>query len=419
LNAHEVFRLRFCLPVTLLFAISTLVGALLAPHNLSAASGLVEVAVFRSGTEGYHTFRIPAIVSGTNGTLLAFAEGRKNSASDTGDIDLVLKRSFDRGLTWGPLQLVGDDGANTIGNPTPIVDLMTGKILLLTTRNDGKVTETQVRAGEAKDRRVFIQESADCGATWSAPREITSETKRSNWRWYATGPVHGIQLARGAHAGRLIAPCDHTTTNSAGWSACGSHLLYSDDHGLSWLVGADESPNNGTINPNECAAVELTDGRIYVLARNQNGRATGNRAIGYSGDAGKTFEAPFAINSSLVSPVVQGSLLRYSALDQGGDVNRILFAAPGDPAKRTGMTVRSSFDEARSWNSGKVIYRGPSAYSDLVKLPGGQIGLLYESGGNNPYERITFAIFDLEFLDALPPSANKNLRSAPSVSRET
>ncbi|MGH7973324.1 MAG: sialidase family protein, partial [Limisphaerales bacterium] len=192
----------------------------------SPGAGLQKVDVFRSGTEGYNTFRIPAIVRATNGTLLAFAEGRKNSASDTGDIDLVLKLSRDGGRNWGPLQLVAEDGVNTVGNPTPIMDSATGKILLLTTHNVGRVTETQVRRGEVKDRRVFLQQSTDNGATWSVAREVTAQTKRADWRCYATGPVHGIQLERGPQAGRLVAPCDHTTARSTDWSACGAHLIY-------------------------------------------------------------------------------------------------------------------------------------------------------------------------------------------------
>ena len=50
-----------------------------------------QVEVFISGEEGYHTFRIPALYVTPEGTLLAFCEGRRNSRSDSGDIDLVLK----------------------------------------------------------------------------------------------------------------------------------------------------------------------------------------------------------------------------------------------------------------------------------------------------------------------------------------
>ena len=78
--------------------------------------------VFKSGEDGYKCFRIPTILKSQNGTLLAFAEGRKNSCSDTGDIDLVLKKSSDNGNTWSALKVIWDDGNNTCGNPSPVLD---------------------------------------------------------------------------------------------------------------------------------------------------------------------------------------------------------------------------------------------------------------------------------------------------------
>jgi sialidase-1 len=358
---------------------------------------LNQVQVFQHGVEGYHTFRIPAVVCAPHGVLLAFAEGRRNNGGDTGAIDLVLKRSFDQGRTWGPLQVVGDGGANTFGNPTPIVDLVTGKVLLLTTHNAGNVTEEQVMAGVVHDRRVFVQQSDDNGATWSVASEITAGVKRSSWRYYATGPGHGIQLERGRHAGRLVAPCNHSTTNSANSSAYGAHLLLSDDHGRTWRIGADDSPNDGRINPNESSALELSDGRIYAVTRNQEGSAAGHRAVAWSSDDGETFDAPFAMEHRLISPMVEGALLRCA--DQADVPSRVLFSTPSDPTKRMRMTVYSSSDEARTWGAAKVIYDGPSAYSDLVKLADGRIGLLYESGINGPYEQITFVAFTAGFLD--------------------
>src|ERR1039457_4497144 len=82
-----------------------------AVFNFAGASApLQQTDVFVSGEGGYHTYRIPALIVTSNQTLLAFCEGRKNSASDTGDIDLLLKRSTDGGKTWSEPQVVWDDG---------------------------------------------------------------------------------------------------------------------------------------------------------------------------------------------------------------------------------------------------------------------------------------------------------------------
>ena len=142
-----------------------------------------QVDVFQSGTEGYRTYRIPAVVLSNKGTVLAFCEGRKTSSSDAGDIDLMLRRSTDGGRTWQPMQLVYEEGGTakiTIGNPCPVVERTTGTIWLPFCRNND---------------RVFITKSTDDGLTWNKPIEITRQVKKPEWRWYATGPGHGIQLA--------------------------------------------------------------------------------------------------------------------------------------------------------------------------------------------------------------------------------
>ena len=56
------------------------------------------------------------------------------------------------------------------------------------------------------------------------------------------------------------------------------------------------------------------------------------------------------------------------------------------------MTVKLSEDNGKTWPYACLIYDGPSAYSDLVNLPEGKIGLLYEYGTNNPYEKIGFTV---------------------------
>src|SRR5690606_25351907 len=77
-----------------------------APHLSANPADFSITPVFARGQGDYHTYRIPAIVVTTNGTVLAFCEGRKNSASDSGDIDLLLKRSIDGGKTWSEAQVL-------------------------------------------------------------------------------------------------------------------------------------------------------------------------------------------------------------------------------------------------------------------------------------------------------------------------
>src|SRR5690606_9994976 len=151
---------------------------------------------YAEGTYGYEVYRIPAIVRTKKGTLLAFAEARKKKSNgDSGDIDMVVKRSENNGQTWSYMTTIWDDGANTCGNPVPIVDEETGQIHLLMSWNSGADTWGTPTGGTGKDtRRPYYTSSSGGGKTWSTPVEITSSVKKAHWAWYATGPVHGIQL---------------------------------------------------------------------------------------------------------------------------------------------------------------------------------------------------------------------------------
>ena len=235
------------------------VARLSARGNLiSAPKPPLETVVYTSRTEGYHTFRIPAIVASTKGTLLAFCEGRKGGGGDAGDIDVVLKRSADGGESWSNLLVVADHEDNTIGNPCPVVDRPTGRIWLPLTWNRGSDREGQIMAGESDDvRRVYITYSDDDGLTWAPIREISATTRRDHWRWYATGPGCGIQLVRGKYAGRLLVPANHSDHSDASKHPYRSHVLFSDDHGRTWRLGGvlDEKTNESTV-------VELADGRL-------------------------------------------------------------------------------------------------------------------------------------------------------------
>ena len=341
--------------------------------------------IFKSGSEGYNTFRIPSIITTDSGVVLAFAEGRKNSSSDSGDIDLVLKRSTDGGKTWGDLIVIRDDSTNVCGNPSPVIDRKTGKIFLLSTWNRGDDTESEIINMTSVDtRRVYVMNSIDEGLSWSKPIEITDKVKKPNWTWYATGPVHGIQIREGSKKGRMIIPCDHIEANTKKYY---SHIIYSDDGGSSWNIGGT-TPQDQV---NECSVAEIGKGKLILNMRNYD-RTQMNRKISISNDYGESWGDIYD-DKALVEPICQASILRYSFKGYGR--NDLLFINPADKNKRLNMTLRLSNDLGRTWKAEFLLHEGPSAYSDITKLRNGNVGCLFEAGKNSPYEGIVYREVDV------------------------
>jgi sialidase-1 len=353
--------------------------------------------LFTAGTDGYAVYRIPAVVATDDGTILAFCEGRKNDGSDSGDIDIVLRRSTDAGRTWSDMTVVVDDGVDTCGNPAPVIERTTGDVVLVFTKNKGDGPEPKILRGEAPPRTVWVTRSTDLGRTWSEPREISADVRKPDWRWYATGPGHGIQL----RDGRIVIPCNHSLNeDTATWH---SHVIYSDDRGETWALGGVQ-PEGHT---NESTLVELADGRVYQNMRSYRGNH--RRLWATSSDRGETFE-PAREAKELVEPVCQASVVRYSlASEDGAGYNRILFSNPASE-NRERLSVRISYDEGETWPQGRMLHPGPAAYSDLVtvRTRGGRfIGCLYERGEETPYECVTFARFPLRWLEPVPGVRSK------------
>lgn len=350
-----------------------IISAVLVLAFVSVGPAIEDAVLFKAGEGGYHTYRIPALIVTQKGTVLAFCEGRKSGRGDAGDIDLVLRRSRDGGKTWNAQQVVWDDGANTCGNPCPVVDRKTGTIWLLMTHNLGTDTEAKIVAGTAKgSRTVWITKSADDGATWDKPTEITKDVKKPEWTWYATGPGVGIQLA----SGRLLIPCDNKADAGKLWQ---SHVIVSDDGGKSWKLG-------GVVGPkcNESQAVELSDGRVMLNMRSY--QANNRRFVAISKNGGETFTKPVE-DAALVEPVCQASILR-DPVGKGG----VFFANPAS-TKREKLTVRYSADDGQTWAASRELHAGPAAYSCLTVLPDGRIACLYERGEKGAYEVIALAMF--------------------------
>jgi sialidase-1 len=64
-----------------------------------------------------------------------------------------------------------------------------------------------------------------------------------------------------------------------------------------------------------------------------------------------------------------------------------VFSSPSDPLYRRGVRLWTGIGDG-TWASGPLPVPGPAAYSDLVDLGDGMVGLIVETGDRNPYQRI-------------------------------
>ena len=346
--------------------------------SIAQAQELTQIHVFVSGEDGIDTYRIPSVVVTQKGTLLAFCEARKETYEDQSPINLVMKRSFDNGATWGPMQIIlPGHGKEAIVNPCPVVDQSTGEVFLFYNFfPDGK---SQFLPGVV--RQLWLK-STDEGTTWSEPVDITEQVSNTSvWAGVGCGPGVGIQLTRG----RLIIPCWHFEIGVEKESF--SNVIYSDDHGLTWHYGSNIPGFS-----NEHQAVELIDGTLMENIRCHE--KTNSRRIAISKDSGQSWLDTY-MDKTLKAPGCQASILRYTKKSDGFSRNRILFSNPAHPVNRKNMAVRVTYDEGKTWSAAKTIYPRRSSYSCLAVLKDMTIGCLYE---RDYYRRITFARFDLEWL---------------------
>ncbi|RSS60532.1 hypothetical protein EF912_09710 [Streptomyces sp. WAC07061] len=392
--------------------ISMLVLPVNAADAASIADGHAQVFDGKDADE-YACFRSPAVVKAKDGALLAFAEGRIGDCGDSRPMDIVMKRQEPGSSAWGPLKVVARhvSGSGRAHNPVPVVDT--------TSSNPNRVVLLYSWNFES----VFRTVSDDGGNSWKEAQDISTTVwpaDTAKWGTYpsgqmSVGPAHGIQLTRGARAGRMMASIWlRKAPGTPRQSDMTVGLIYSDNGGIDWKLGAHSLGAEPSIGAQEASLAERGDGSVLVVARNEEGDpATRNRAVyATSTDQGVSFESELQLLPDLGLPSggVQASVLAMP-LDGREGITRTLLAAPApresSPAARRNLTIRSSFDGGRTWQSpdrGAVVRDGFSAYSDMVALGDGKYGILYEGGEAGPYEFIRFATFTEADLDGDQPA---------------
>lgn len=334
--------------------------------------------------DGFPQYRIPALTTSTNGTLIAAYDGRPTMADLPSHIALVVRRSTDGGATWQAQRVVRIEAApKGFGDPSLLTDRTTGRIFLFhaASVNQGFAgSHTGSRDDDPDVLHADYSYSDDDGVTWRH-RRITSMVKNPAWGGLFAASGEGIQLRHGPHKGRLLQQYA-IRINGANYAAS----AFSDDHGATWKMGEPVGPGG-----DENKTVELSDGTVML-----NNRSAPYRTVAYSTDGGATY-TPFTPDPQLPDPANNASIIRYApdAPPSSPRSKWLLFSNTEDTGARRNLTVKMSCDNGRTWPVKKVVDPGSAAYSTLTRLPDGRVGLLYESGG---YQYITYASFDLKWL---------------------
>lgn len=349
----------------------------------------VYVSGLHSGEGDYEKIYVPVIEKTTAGTLLAFAEARRNGYRGYGGIEILLRRSTDLGNSWGEIQIVHENGDFQIENPCPIVDRDTGRIILLTCTDH--MPESEIHKGK-EHREVWLSHSDDDGVTWSARQNITPEVRRDHWHWYATGPAAGIQIRAGNHKGRLVAPANHGWLQKDGSHELACHSIYSDDGGETWHIGSASGPGGSETQIAEVAEdLLIQDIRMHT-------HWTGFRAKRYSRDGGETWDE-MVLDEERPCTVCQGSMISLSSRPDG--VHNMLVTSNPSPlgerfkrANRERLVSHMSTDGGRTWDKTYVIEPSRAAYSTIVQIDEERIGVLYDRGTlESDRARISFRTF--------------------------
>jgi sialidase-1 len=345
--------------------------------TLSAQPVLEQVDLFVQRTHGVHSYRIPALIETKKGVLIAVADARRPKGSDLpNDIALVMRRSRDGGRTWSEQTILTEAKTGGVGDPSLLLDHKTGRVWCFHAYGPPGIGTFASQPGTTTGPttlQVHAMYTDNDGDTWSEPEDLSPRLKDPAWMAMFVTSGTNIQTRRGRYLLPLVVrmPDKQLVIRNA----------YSDDAGKSWKVG--EIICAGC---DESRAIELADGTIL-----ENMRKGHRRLIARSKDGGVTFSAPEP-DEALIDPICNAGLVRYA--------KHTLVFTNAASLKRERMTVKLSRDDGKTWSAGSVLHAGPAGYSTVIRLRDGSLGVFYERGDKGYFERLTFARFNLKWVEA-------------------
>ena len=325
--------------------------------------------VYAPTSDGCRFYRIPAMTLDRHGNIVVAADRRYDSNADLGNhrIDISVRRSTDGGRTWTPQQVIARGDGSTLsdyGYGDPVLARTSGGRLICVAAA-GKLGFWQGM------RWAVCCTSDDDGLTWTPPRQLFAH----RFRDLANGTVDSLGFyGIFSSSGKGLTTRDGTvmfTTNClthADKRSPQCYILATADEGDTWTLG----PANAYAGCDESKLEQLNDGHLLLSVR-QNGVRGFN-----TGSSDATLWGEQRTTTQLPGTAVNADLLCYAR--QADDGDDIMLHTYCRSAGRDHLTLAVSRDEGLTWRDLMTIQEGNAAYSTMVKLPNGDVGILYEDG---------------------------------------
>ena len=328
---------------------------------------------------GSRVYRIPALATASDGSLVAAADKRYDSYTDIGGghvIDIVVRRSTDGGKTWGEPVIVakGQGTANNAkcgyGDPS------------LTKGKDGKLY-CLFAAGNTGYfyglNRICMSVSSDNGVTWTEPVDlsetgrITDHTQYGLYDYFVTSGK-GLYTNDGILMYLLPAQCYTDAGKSAHISNSNDYLFYSTDDGATWHIDATPVYTGG----DEAKLEQMADGTLIASVRQAGNRGFNTGTYTKNDDGTVTFNwGTQTTNATLYQPYANNQDIFNYDREKG-----VLFHTM-TKGQHANLNLYMSTDNGSNWKHVCQLQPKGARYATMTKLENGDLAILFEDQSLN------------------------------------
>ena len=356
-------------------------------------------------------YRIPAITTARNNTVLAFSDYRPcGNDIGFGEVDIVLRRSYDNGKTWSDAVTIADgQGGNEnvfnagFGDAAVVADRESDKVLVMAVA--GKQVFLYGSATSHNSMARIL--SSDNGENWDAPKDLTSKFfgegslfPEAYTMFFGSGRLLQSRLYKkeGAdfyrvYGALLVKHANSTYTGEA------NYVVYSDDFGETWnILGGSVDAGMCCNGGNEPKVEELPDGTIVLSSRKGYGRyfnvfTYSNKETGEGtwGSAVQSHQQTGGI--SFGGNSCNGEIYKVKAIHkESGRICDVMLQSVPTGSDRSNVSVyykEMQYGEdnvnnytpktfAENWTKGIEVSALLSAYSTMTLQADGNFGFFFE-----------------------------------------